>query len=188
MPLSLNDLKKQMDDEMNKTLKSFQGNLAKVRTGRATAAILDGIVADYYGTPTPIKQLGQISTPEARLLQIQPFDKTAIGAIEKALFAANLGVTPGNDGNVIRLTFPALTEQKRKDLVKEVKKLGEDAKVILRNVRRDKNELIKKGEKAKEISEDDSKKWQTEVQTITDNFTKKIDTFLTDKEKELMTV
>ena len=118
MPLSLNDLKKQMDDEMNKTLKSFQVNLAKIRTGRATAAILDGIMADYYGTPTPIKQLGQISTPEARLLQIQPFDKTAIGAIEKALFAANLGVTPGNDGNVIRLTFPALTEQKRKDLVK----------------------------------------------------------------------
>jgi ribosome recycling factor len=159
-----------------------------VRTGRATASVLDGIMADYYGTPTPIKNMGQISTPEARLLQIQPFDKTLIGSIEKAILGANLGLTPGNDGNIIRISFPTLTEDKRKAFVKDVKKLGEDAKVAIRNVRREQNDKIKLSEKDKKISEDESKKIQEEIQKITDNFIKDVDKIVDAKEKELLTV
>ena len=139
----MKELKPILDDHMNKAIKSLQNQMSKVRTGRATASVLDGISADYYGTPTPIKNLGQISTPEARLLQIQPFDKTAIQAIEKAILAANIGLTPGNDGNFIRISFPALTEDKRKAFVKDVKKLGEDTKVAIRNIRRDQNDKVK---------------------------------------------
>lgn len=184
----LDKIKTAVNDQMNKSLKNFQAQLLKVRTGRASPNILDGVMVDYYGTPTPIKQIGQISTPEARLLQIQPFDKTAIPAIEKAIMAANLGVTPANDGNLVRIPFPALTEDKRKDLVKSVKKLGEDAKILLRNIRRDENEKVKKFEKGKEISEDDSKKFQDEIQKITDQFIKKIDEVVKSKEQELLTV
>jgi ribosome recycling factor len=137
---------------------------------------------------SPINQLGQISTPEARLLQIQPFDKTMIPAIEKALFAANLGVTPTNDGNLVRLNFPALTEDKRKDLAKEIKKIGEETKVIIRNARRDQNDAVKKAEKDKLISEDESKKIQTEIQNITDKFTKEVDTVVSAKEKEVLAI
>jgi len=145
-------------------------------------------MADYYGTPTPIKNMGQISTPEARLLQIQPFDKTLIGAIEKAILGANIGLTPGNDGNIIRIQFPALTEDKRKSFVKDVKKMGEDAKIIIRNVRREQNDKIKAGEKDKKVSEDESKKFQEEIQKITDNFIKEVDKVVDAKEKELLTV
>lgn len=184
----MKELKPILDDHMNKAIKSLQNQMSKVRTGRATANVLDGIMADYYGTPTPIKNLGQISTPEARLLQIQPFDKTAITAIEKAILAANIGLTPGNDGNFIRISFPALTEDKRKAFVKDVKKLGEDAKVAIRNVRRDQNEKVKGSEKDKKISEDESKKIQDEIQKITDNFIKEVDKIVDAKEKELLTV
>jgi ribosome recycling factor len=184
----LNEIKKTLEDQMKKTLSSLQNQLSKVRTGRASANVLDGIMVDYYGTPTPIKQVGQISTPEARLLQIQPFDKSLIGAIEKSILAANIGITPANDGNFIRISFPALTEDKRKLLVKDVKKHGEDAKVAIRNVRRDQNDKIKKSEKDKTISEDDSKKFQDEVQKITDNFIKEVDKLVEAKEKEVMTV
>lgn len=184
----MKELKPILDDHMNKAIKSLQNQMSKVRTGRATAAVLDGIMADYYGTPTPIKNLGQISTPEARLLQIQPFDKTAISAIEKSILAANIGLTPGNDGNFIRISFPALTEDKRKAFVKDVKKLGEDAKVAIRNVRRDQNEKVKVSEKDKKISEDESKKIQEEIQKITDNFIKEVDKIVEAKEKELLTV
>jgi ribosome recycling factor len=173
---------------MNKAIKSLQTQISKVRTGRATANVLDGIMADYYGTPTPIKNMGQISTPEARLLQIQPFDKTLISAIEKAILGANIGLTPGNDGNFIRISFPALTEDKRKAFVKDVKKLGEDAKVAIRNVRRDQNDKVKASEKTKTISEDESKKIQEEIQKITDNFIKDVDKIVEAKEKELLTV
>jgi len=184
----MKELKPILDDQMNKAIKSLQNQMSKVRTGRATPAVLDGIMVDYYGTPTPIKNVGQISTPEARLLQIQPFDKTLIPAIEKSILAANIGITPGNDGNLIRIQFPALTEDKRKALVKDVKKLGEDAKVVVRNVRRDQNEKVKAAEKAKTLSEDESKKVQEEIQKITDNFIKEIDKTVEAKEKELLTV
>lgn len=181
-------VKKSLNEQMDKTIKSLQNSLTKVRTGRASPAVLDGIQVDFYGTMSPLKQVGQISTPEARLLQIQPFDKSMLPKIEKAIFDANLGVTPNNDGNVIRIPFPALTEDKRKDLVKEVKKIGEDSKVAIRNIRREQNDKVKKAEKDKVISEDDSKKHQAEIQTITDNFTKEVDKVIGAKEKELMTV
>lgn len=184
----MKELKPILEDSMNKAIKALQNQMSKVRTGRATAAVLDGITADYYGTPTPIKNLGQISTPEARLLQIQPFDKSAIPAIEKAILAANIGLTPGNDGNFIRIQFPALTEDKRKAYVKDVKKLGEDAKVAIRNIRRDQNDKVKTAEKEKKISEDESKKIQEEIQKITDNFIKEVDKVVEAKEKELLTV
>lgn len=184
----MKELKPILEENMNKAIKSLQNQLTKVRTGRATASVLDGITADYYGSPTPVKQLGQISTPEARLLQIQPFDKTAIPAIEKAILAANIGLTPGNDGNFIRIQFPALTEDKRKSFVKDVKKMGEDAKVAIRNIRRDQNDKVKAAEKDKKVSEDESKKIQEEIQKITDNFIKEVDKVVEAKEKELLTV
>ena len=184
----IKELKPILDDQMNKAIKSLQNQMTKVRTGRATASVLDGIMADYYGTPTPIKNMGQISTPEARLLQIQPFDKTLIGAIEKAILGANLGLTPNNDGNFIRISFPTLTEDKRKAFVKDVKKLGEDAKVAIRNVRREQNDKVKVSEKDKKVSEDESKKIQEEIQKITDNFIKEVDKIVDAKEKELLTV
>ncbi|MBP9673918.1 MAG: ribosome recycling factor [Bacteriovoracaceae bacterium] len=181
-------IKVELEQSMDKAIKALQYELTKVRTGRASPAILDGIKIDYYGTETPLKQVGQISTPEARLLQIQPFDKTQIATIEKAILAANLGVTPSNDGNLIRIPFPALTEDKRKSLVKDVKKLGEDAKVAIRNLRRDSNEKVKNSEKEKLMTEDESKKNQQKIQESTDLFIKKVDEIITAKEKELLTV
>ena len=184
----IEEIKKELSQSMSKAITSMQGQLAKVRTGRASASVLDGVMVDYYGTPTPIKGVGQISTPEARLLQIQPFDKSMISEIEKSIINANLGLTPSNDGNFIRIQFPALTEDKRKDLVKQVKKMGEDAKIAIRNARRDKNEDVKKAEKAKDISEDDSKKFQDEIQKVTDKYVKEVDDVIVIKEKELLTV
>jgi ribosome recycling factor len=184
----MKDVKATLEDQMKKTIASLQTQLSKVRTGRASPNVLDGIMVDYYGSPTPMKQVGQISTPEARVLQIQPFDKTLIPQIEKAILAANIGITPANDGNFIRITFPALTEDKRKLLVKDVKKLGEDAKVAIRNARRDQNDKVKKAEKDKTVSEDESKKIQDEVQKVTDNYTKEVDKVVDAKEKEVMTV
>jgi ribosome recycling factor len=184
----MNVIKPILDEQMNKAIKSLHNQILKVRTGRATASVLDGITADYYGSATPIKNMGQISTPEARLLQIQPFDKTQIPIIEKAILAANIGLTPGNDGNFIRISFPALTEDKRKAFVKDVKKMGEDAKVQIRNVRREQNDKVKASEKDKKISEDESKKIQDEIQKITDNFIKEVDKVVDAKEKELLTV
>lgn len=184
----IDGIKSLLDESMSKSVKSLQGQLSKVRTGRASASVLDGVVVDYYGSPTPIKQVGQISTPEARLLQIQPFDKSIISEIEKSIINANLGLTPSNDGNFIRIQFPALTEEKRKDLVKQVKKMGEDAKIAVRNTRRDQNEVVKKAEKAKEITEDDVKKFLDEIQKVTDKFVKDIDDVIATKEKELLTV
>ena len=184
----MDKIKTSLNDSMKKAVDSLKHQLTKVRTGRASVNVLDGVQVEYYGSMSPLNQLGQISTPEARLLQIQPFDKSMLGAIEKALFAANLGVTPTNDGNLIRLNFPSLTEEKRKDLAKEIKKIGEDTKVILRNLRRDQNDAVKKSEKDKVLSEDDSKKIQTEIQTITDKFTKEVDTIVATKEKEVLAI
>lgn len=184
----IEDIKAKLNDTMTKSVNSLKTQLVKVRTGRASAAVLDGVMVDYYGSPTPIKQVGQISTPEARLLQIQPFDKSIISEIEKAIINSNLGLTPSNDGNFIRIQFPALTEEKRKDLVKQVKKMGEDAKVAVRNSRRDQNDVVKKAEKAKEITEDDVKKFLDEIQKVTDKYVSEIDSIIETKEKELLTV
>ncbi len=184
----MDQIKSTLDEQMTKALKSLQREFTRVRTGSANANILDGVNVDYYGSPTPINQVGQVSTPEARLLQIQPFDKTILGDIEKAIINANLGVTPSNDGNFIRIQFPALTEEKRKDLVREVRKMGEDAKIAIRNARRDQNEVVKKAEKNKEITEDDLKKFQDEIQKITDKYVATVDTTVEAKEKELLTV
>jgi ribosome recycling factor len=184
----IEEIKSKLDESMNKSVKSLQSQLTKVRTGRASANILDGVMVDYYGSPTAVKQVGQISTPEARLLQIQPFDKSIISEIENSIINANLGLNPSNDGNLIRIQFPALTEDKRKSLVKDVKKIGEDAKIAIRNARRDQNDLVKKAEKAKEITEDDVKKFSDDIQKITDQFIKDVDSIISAKEKELLTV
>ena len=184
----IDEIKNILDEGMAKSIKSLQSNLSKVRTGRASASVLDGVNVDYYGTPTPIKQVGQISTPEARLLQIQPFDKSIISEIEKSIINANLGLNPSNDGNFIRIQFPTLTEDKRKDLVKQVKKLGEDSKIAIRNLRRDQNDRVKKAEKSKEITEDDVKKFSDDIQKVTDKFIKEVDDVVSVKEKELLTV
>jgi len=184
----IEDIKLELEDSMSKAIKSLQNQFLKVRTGRANANILDGVNVDYYGSPTPVKQVGQISTPEARLLQIQPFDKSLISEIEKAIINANLGLNPGNDGNLIRIQFPALTEETRKDLVRDIKKMGEDSKIAIRNSRRDQNEVVKKAEKNKEITEDDVKKFTDEIQKVTDKYIKTVDDIVAAKEKELMTV
>ena len=184
----IDEIKSTLNELNEKAIKSLQRQFTKVRTGRANASVLDGVMVDYYGSPTPIKGVGQISTPEARLLQIQPFDKSIIGEIEKAIINANLGLTPGNDGNFIRISFPALTEETRKDLVKEIKKIGEDAKIAIRNARRDQNEKVKKAQKDKAITEDEEKKFNDEVQKVTDKFVKEVDDLVVGKEKELMTV
>ena len=184
----INEVKEDLKESMNKSIDSLKYQLTKVRTGRASASVLDGVSVDYYGAPTPVNQVGQVSTPEARLLQIQPFDKTLISEIERSIINANLGLTPTNDGNLIRIQFPALTEDRRKEQVKEIKKLGEDAKIAIRNARRDGNEVIKKAEKSKELSEDDSKKYQDEVQKITDKFVSDVDVIVESKEKEVLSV
>lgn len=184
----LDKIKPVLEESMTKAIESLKHQLTKVRTGRASASVLDGVSVDYYGSSTPVAQVGQISTPEARLLQIQPFDKTIIADIEKAIMGANLGLTPSNDGNLIRIPFPALTEERRKDQVKDIKKLGEDAKIAIRNARRDQNDIVKKSEKDKATSEDDSKKFQAEIQTITDKYVKQVDEIMESKEKEVLSV
>jgi len=177
-----------LETSMEKSIDSLKHQLTKIRTGRASVNVLDGVNVDYYGSPTPVGQVGQVSTPEARLLQIQPFDKTMIAVIEKAIFGANLGLTPSNDGNLIRIPFPALTEETRKGQVKEIKRVGEDAKIAIRNARREQNDVVKKAEKDKEISEDDLKKYQDQIQKVTDKFVVEVDKYIDAKEKELMAI
>lgn len=181
-------LKTNTTDKMQKTIDSLLHQYSKIRTGRASASVLDDVRINYYGQPTPVKQLCNISIPEARLIVIQPWDKTTLAEIEKAILAANLGITPENDGNVIRLPFQALTEEKRKDIVKNLKKMAEDARVSIRNIRRDANEAIKKAKKDTEISEDDEKKHLKEIQDTTDEWIKKIDEAEKLKEKEILEV
>ena len=162
-------------------------DLASIRAGRANPKVLDKIKVDYYGTPTPIQQVGNVSVPEARIIQIAPWDKTLIKDIEKAIMASDLGITPSNDGTVIRLVFPELTEERRKQLSKDIRKKGEDAKVAVRNVRRDGNDSFKKL-KGTEVSEDEIEDLNDELQKITDKFIKDIDQAVEDKTKEIMTV
>lgn len=184
----MEELLKQLQEKMNKTFESLTHQYTKTRTGRATASILDDIKVNYYGTPTPIKQLGNVNIPEPRMIILQPWDKTTLSEIEKAIYAANLGITPENDGNVIRLPFPSLTEEKRKEIVKGVKKQAEDAKVAVRNIRRDFNEMAKKMKKNSEITEDQEKKLLDDIQKTTDKWIEKIDETAKNKDKEIMDI
>ena len=171
---------------MHKAVEHVQQQLSKVRTGRASAAMLDGVKVEYYGEPTPIAQVGSISVPDARSIVIQPWDKSALAPTERAILGANLGVTPQNDGQVIRITVPPLTEERRKDIVKSCKKIAEEGKLAVRNVRRDANEDLKKAEKSEHFSEDERKRGEDEVQKNTDKFIKEIDVVLAAKEVEVM--
>lgn len=178
----------QAKDKMDKSIAAYTRELASIRAGRANASLLDRITVDYYGAPTPINQLAGVSVPEARLLVITPYDKTILGEIEKAILKSDLGITPTNDGNVIRLAIPALTEERRKELVKVVKKEAEDAKIAIRNVRRDANDDLKKLEKKGEITEDDLRGYSEDIQKITDNFIAKVDDLAKEKETEILSV
>ena len=169
-------------------VKSLKDHLSKVRTGRANISVMDGVMVDYYGTPTPIKQVANLSTPDARTIQVQAWESGILASIEKAIIGANLGLTPMNDGKLIRVPVPPLTEERRKDLVKQCKKMGEEAKIVVRNNRRDANEVLKGLEKDKAISQDDNKRAQDEVQKKTDSSVAEIDKILTEKEKEIMTI
>ena len=173
-------------DKMEKSVNSLERELTKVRTGRASLSLFDGIKADFYGTQTPLNQMASLSVPESRLITIQPGDVSVIKEIEKAILKSNLGLTPSNDGKIIRISIPPLTEERRKDIVKVVKKMIEDYKIGVRNIRRDSNEMLKVFKKDGDISEDDAKKGQNEVQKITDEFINKIDDIYKEKEKEII--
>jgi len=184
----LGDLKNKMRQKMDQALEHLRKELAGVRTGRASLSLLDGIQVSYYGNPTPLKQVAALSVPDPRLITIQPWEATLIPEIEKAIITANLNLNPTNDGKLIRLNIPSLTEERRKELVKQVKKMGEDTKVVVRNIRRDTNEEIKKLLKETKISEDDQRKSQDEVQKTTDQYIVKIDETIKKKEVEVMEV
>ncbi len=175
-------------DKMTKTTNVLKEEFAAIRAGRANAAVLDKVLVDYYGVPTPINQMAAISVAEARILVIQPWDKSTLTPIYKAIQTSDIGINPQNDGVVIRLTFPALTEDRRKEIVKEIKKLAEEAKVAVRSIRRDSIDKIKKMQKSSEITEDDLKDGENELQKITDEFVKKIDEIAAAKEKEVMEI
>ncbi|WP_019638045.1 ribosome recycling factor [Paenibacillus fonticola] len=184
MPQSI---KQNAEERMDKAIQSLKRDLATLRAGRAAPSLLDRIQVDYYGTPTPINQLANINTPDTRTLLIQPWDKSSLADIERAIQKSDLGLTPANDGSMIRLSIPPLTEERRVDLVKMTKKFGEEAKVAIRNIRRDANDDIKKLEKT-DISEDESRRHQEDIQKSTDKFIAEVDKVLAAKEKEIMEV
>ncbi len=184
----MKEVQNKLQQQMDKTIESLKYEFSTIRAGRANAQMLDKIRVDYYGTPTPINQVGSISVPEPRTLMINPWDKSAMKEIEKAIRNSDLGFNPTNDGEVIRISVPALTEERRKELCKQAKKAAEEFKVRIRNERRDANDKLKKLEKEGEITEDDLKKAQDNVQKMTDKYTKEIDTLLDAKEKDIMAV
>lgn len=173
---------------MEKAISAYTRELASIRAGRANASLLDRISVEYYGAPTPVNQVAGISVPEARLLVIQPYDKTILGDIEKAILKSDLGLNPSNDGSIIRIAIPALTEERRKELVKMVRKEAEEAKIAIRNIRRDGNDDLKKLEKNGEMTEDDLRGYSDDIQKLTDNNINKIDDITKDKEKEILEV
>lgn len=179
---------KELESKMKKTIKVFDDELGSIRAGRANPSLLDRITVDYYGAQTPLKQIANISTPEPRLLVIQPWDANSIGDIERAILKSDLGVNPSNDGKIIRIAIPQLTEERRKELTKVLKKVTENAKVALRNERRHANDELKKLQKDGELTEDDLKKAEDQVQKITDNYIKEVDKLSDKKEKELLEV
>jgi len=179
---------KEVEAKMDKTLSSLRTDLNKVRTGRASLALFDDIRIDYYGTATPLHQMATLAVPEPRLITIQPWDTSVVGEIEKAILKSELGVTPMNDGKIIRITIPRLTEERRKELVKVVKKMSEGTKVAIRNLRREANEQLKGLEKNKRISQDQLRQWMDKVQASTDKFIEKVDEVLAGKEKEILEI
>ena len=183
----MNERLKPYEDKMKKTLANLEGELVTIRAGRANPNVLNKITVDYYGSPTPIQQVANVSVPEARMIQIQPWEKSMLKAIEKAILTSDIGINPTNDGNSIRLVFPELTGERRKELAKDVKKKGEAAKVAVRNIRRDGNVAFKKL-KGTEISEDGIKDLEDELQKITDKYIEKVDKMVEAKSKEIMTV
>ena len=182
------DVKSKTSAGMVKALESFKRDLSKVRTGRASLALLDDVRVDYYGTPTPLNQVAALAVPEPRLITIQPWEKNLAGEIEKAIMKADLGLNPSSDGQLIRLVFPPLTEERRKEMVKQVKRLGEEAKIAVRNVRREGNDTLKKLEKDKELTEDDLKRGEKEIQDVTDDYVARVDKIIAEKEKDLMEI
>ena len=184
----MNEKLNHYEEKMKKTMANLESELAAIRAGRANPNVLNKIMVDYYGTPTPIQQVGNVSVPEPRMIQIQPWEASLIKDIEKAILVSDLGITPNNDGKVIRLIFPELTEDRRKELAKEVKKKGDNAKVAIRNVRRDANDLFKKQNKAGEISDDELKGTEDDIQKLTDKYVGIIDATVEEKTKEILTV
>jgi ribosome recycling factor len=186
----LSEQKKKAEEKMSKALDVLRKEFTTLRTGRASLGILDGIMVDFYGTPTALNQVSNMAMPDPRMITIQPWEPKMLGEIEKAILKSDVGITPSNDGKIIRLSVPPLTEERRQQIVKHAKKLAEDARVAVRNIRRDVNDDIKKKSKDKEVhvSEDEVKKLQDEIQKTTDNYIKKIDDLLGHKEKEIMTV
>ena len=188
MSADLTELKSKTKAGMDKAVEALRRDLSRVRTGRASLSILDDVRVDYYGTPTPLNQVGTLAVPEPRLITIQTWEKKLIPEIERAIQKADLGINPTNDGIVIRLAFPALTEERRKEMVKQVKKMGEEGKIAVRNARRDANEALKKLLKDKAVSEDEEKHGEKEIQALTDDYVARIDKVIADKEKELMEI
>ncbi len=186
--MAIPEIKKNAEQRMLKTIETLQGDLMKVRTGRAHTGLLEHIQVDYYGSPTPLSQIANLSLIDARTIGVQPWEKKMVAVVEKAIREADLGLNPATQGELIRVPTPALTEERRKEIVKLVKNEGEDAKIAVRNIRRDANEAVKKLLKDKECSEDDDRRAQDEVQKLTDKFVSDIDRILVDKEKEIMTV
>jgi ribosome recycling factor len=184
----IKDILKVTKERMMKAVEHLTAEFVKVRTGKASVGLLEGVKVDYYGTPTPLNQVGNLNTPDSHSITIQPWDKTVIPLIEKAILNANLGLNPSNDGTIIRIPIPPLNEERRKEIVKHVKKLSEEARVSVRNIRRDEIEKLKKTEKEEHISEDDRKHAETEIQKLTDSYIKDIDAVLQKKEKEIMEV
>ncbi|SDB10175.1 ribosome recycling factor [Eubacterium oxidoreducens] len=178
----------QYESKMGKSLSNLLNEYGSIRAGRANPHVLDNIMVDYYGTPSPIQQVANVSVPEARMIQIQPWESNMVKEIEKAIMTSDLGINPTNDGKMIRLVFPELTEERRKELAKEVKKYGENAKVAVRNIRRDANDAMKKLGKSSEISEDEVAELEDEIQKLTDSYIKKIDEAVESKSKEILTV
>lgn len=176
------------EDRMKKAMSSLDKEFARLRTGRATTSLLDGVRVDYYGTPTPLDQIASVSTPDSRTITIQPWDRKAFSDVEKAILKSDLGLTPVNDGKIIRISIPPLTEDRRKDLVKVAKKYTEEAKVAVRNIRRDANEALKKKKNDKSISEDEQHKGQEDIQKLTDGYIAKTDEIFSKKEKEIMEI
>lgn len=186
--MPIQDVSNKAQAAMKKTLEHLQQEFSKVRTGRATAAILDPVRVDYYGSPMPLNQVGSLAVPDARTIVVQPFEKAMLSPIEKAIREADLGLNPSNDGNVVRVPIPMLTEERRKEIVKTCKKYAEDSRVAVRNLRRDYNEVLKKVEKDEHLSEDERKRGEGDIQKLTDRFIKDIDDLLAKKEKEVMEV
>jgi len=186
MPIS--EILNNGEDKMKKTISEIKKELQNVRTGRANPLILEKITVEYYGTPTPLRQISNVSVQDGQTLVIQPYDRTALSDIEKAIQKSDLGLNPNNDGSSIRITVPPLTEDRRKEIVKSVKKTGEEGKVAIRNIRRDIADAVKKAEKDDNLPEDEAKKAQDQIQKLTDRYTKEIDNIIADKEKEVLTV